>query len=81
MPFWLVILFCVEGAGCGPRLVDKPWGDMLKCSVAAQALVQARVGYRPLFTCTATRPEGVPLAPPFVAPERWTRLETVRTVA
>lgn len=70
--YWLVILFCVQGGDCNNRLVDKPWGDMLKCAIAAQALVQAGVGYIPMFTCTAVRPEGMPLAPPFVAPERWT---------
>lgn len=70
--YWLVIMFCVQGDGCENRLVDRPWGDILKCSVAAQALVRAGVGYRPLFTCMDTRPADVPLAPQFVAPEHWT---------
>lgn len=53
------------------RLVDQIWADELKCRAAAFALVQARVGYRPTFTCPDKRPEDVPLAPPFVAPEHW----------
>lgn len=70
--WWLLIVFCIDGAGCSSRLVEHPWDDQLDCVVAARALVQARVGYLPTFTCTTARPEHATPAPPFIAPEHWT---------